>query len=126
MRKFAVSILSQTLLGFNNCFSVETEDGCNYRIVNFYLETLEKCIEKNIVGWPVKIRILSEHIAVINDYRIPDKYYNNEFCTVCCPEELLPITQQLLHERQIESGERKEQIIKIGSETIKIVSRIIK
>jgi hypothetical protein len=116
--KQATSISSVTLLGIienkfplshGNCFSIYArEDDEYYSIVNFYYENLEELIRQGLT-WPIQIKILGipeSHIAVIHDDRISDEWYNDKFCTVCCPKNLLPINQQLLHERQELRGER--------------------
>ena len=116
MIKYATSITSVTLVGIiedkfplihGNCFGVKVKSEDNdYRIVNFYVENLEHVIKEKIIDWPIKIKILENRIAVIHDSKIPDEYYNQGFCTVCCPERLLPVTQKLLHERQEDRLER--------------------
>ena len=93
--KKAVRITGQTLLGSRNCCDVETEDGSNYRVVNFYAEHLESLI----AIYPIKIAILSERIAVVHDERIPDEMYRNTFCEVCCPYEFWSTPQKMRLER---------------------------
>ena len=110
----AVEVTESTLLGGNNCFSVVTDQGKHYRIVNFYLDSgfiqhpgskkgLETLLKEGLT-WPIKIAVLSERIACINDPRIPDSEYRDEFCEVCCPQELLPMPQRLRKARRIASG----------------------
>jgi len=100
----ATRIIRYTLVAFNNCFSVLGEDGKEYKVVNFYHETMEKLP----IEWPVEIKVLEGHVAVIHDARVPDKHYNTRFCEVCCPKHLLPTPQLLGHERQIARGQRVE------------------
>ena len=88
-----------------NCFSVGTKDG-EVRIVNFYHENLEILLNSNIIAFPIKIHLLCEGIGVIHDERIPDEFYNNRFCSVCCPEEYLPYPQRLEIWRDELSGHR--------------------
>lgn len=114
--RFAVHITSQTLLGVpngpyplesgGNCFSVECDDGNVYRIVNFVLENLKEAVRRG-VPWPIKVRPISESFAVVHDERIPDDWYRNRWCETCCPESLLPVTQQLQHERHEACGARE-------------------
>jgi hypothetical protein len=107
-------VLSHTLVGginktfpvkTGNCFSVEASDGKKYDIVNFYYENYQ---EVNRLGLKnqIKIRSLSERAAIILDERIPDRWYNNYYCEVCCPESLLPHPQRMRHQRQEARGER--------------------
>jgi len=111
--KKATSITRQTLIGViaknfpinhGNCFSVLCDDDTEYRIVNFCVENLEHCISQGIT-WPIKIKPISDKYAVIHDERIPDNYYYNTFCDICCPDSLLTITQKLEIERKIEREE---------------------
>lgn len=90
-----------------NCFSVETDDGKNYRIVNFVLENLEHLLNNGLT-WPVKIRVLAGRTAVVCDGRIAERAYQTDFCEICCPAELLPTPQRLRHLRDIERGLREE------------------
>lgn len=104
-----MNIISDTFpLHRGNCFSVSVEgETTHYRIVNFYLENLKEAIKRGIT-WPVQIKVLKGNYAVIHDSRIPDDWYRKSFCEICCPTDLLPITQLLMHERQNESGVRVE------------------
>jgi len=111
--KNAVSIGTRTLVGYfgnypikpGNCFSVNVEnENTYYKIVNFGAENLEELISRGLT-WPIKIKVLDGHIAVIHDSRIEDEWYNDHFCGVCCPHNLLPLTQQLEYERKIGRGD---------------------
>lgn len=115
--KDAVKITSQTLVANNNCFSVETSDKKGYRIVNFYVEKLEELLKNKTVKWPVKIKTIGEHTAVISDSRIPNDCYRTDFCETCCPRDLLPLPQQLRREREIARG---DLVVGDGFETRKI------
>jgi|GEM_PF-6565017 hypothetical protein len=100
----ATDIESTTLVGFNNCFSVQLSNGGCANIVNFYLETLEELLKEGVVVWPIKVSILGGKTGVINDARIPDDKYNDRFCEVCCPIDLLPVNQRLTKSRAIQCG----------------------
>lgn len=112
--ELAVEITSVTLVGvhgslpykFGNCFSVTTGKK-EYRIVNFIYENIEYLL-KHGVNWPVEILTLNDKVAVIHDKRISDEWYSTEFCTVCCPQNLLPNTQQLKLNRHTKQGLREE------------------
>lgn len=106
-------------LSMGNCFSLLSEDGNEYRVVNFILENLNYLIEHNKVNFPILILPLSKNIAVVCDKRIPDKFYLSKFCEVCTPEELLPLSQRLKQLLDIQKGVRNE----IKTELGKIVSR---
>jgi hypothetical protein len=103
------SISSQTLLGFNNCFGM-TEMGKTkeIKIVNFYLESLEDLIENYKFDLPVAVTLLSERVGMIADWRIPDSFYNDYICEVCCPASLLPMSQQIHHVLEMGRGRRTE------------------
>lgn len=98
-----------------NCFSVRTLNGVNlttseltkqqYRIVNFNLENLEALLSKGLT-WPIRIFIKSPTVAIIHDTRIPDNWYQEQYCSTCCPLELLPEPQRLINHLQIERGEQ--------------------
>lgn len=121
----AYSIGMQTLVGsygefprkHGNCFSLHTnndpsidynqgKDG--YRIVNFNVENLKHLIQYYELDFPIKILPLSDYIAVIHDWRIPDNYYDDRWCEICCPYSLLPIQQQLQQNLEIGRGNRIE------------------
>ena len=112
----ALHVTSHTTIGIwkgefpiknGNCFSVMCSDGQSRRIVNFALENLEEAISRG-VSWPIEVKALTDGIAVIHDSRIPDDWYQEGFCEICCPRDLLPVPQRLAHERQIARGERVE------------------
>ncbi len=113
-------ITGYTLKGWNNCFSMEGENKEDYRIVNFYHEILEKLLKKGL-KFPISIRILKGHTAVIQDFRIANEYYRDDYCTVCCPEDLLTEPQRFEIERDLESGRRTEIEAEIGGEPLKLI-----
>lgn len=113
----ALGITSQTLVGYSqdgfpmksgNCFSVRTDQGNDYRIVNFNVENWE---EMNRLGLepPIIIGILDERTAIIQDDRIPDEWYDRHYCAVCCAETYWPINQQLAKNRQRTRGEIEDR-----------------
>ena len=91
-----------------NCFSMVTEKE-PYKIVNFHAENLEELIERKVVSWPIKIIPISKTEAIVCDERIPDEWYKTEYCTICCPDDLLPPQQKAKHLRQEMRGERIEK-----------------
>ena len=128
--KLATDVTTVTLVGFfgeyprerGNCFSVSVEGERNYRIINFNHENLEKLIEDGVISFPIKISKLGEGIAIIADERIPDEWYSKRLCETCTPENLLPLPQRLKHYLDIERGTRKETIIEINGQKMKMVS----
>lgn len=117
MKSFnAIRDTGQTLVGsfgdfprkFGNCFSVEDEDGKNYRILNFKIENIKELVRRGELSWPIKCEALGEHSAVINDGRIPDDWYMDHFCETCTPLDLLPLPQRLQQLRDIQRGNREE------------------
>lgn len=116
--KEATSIGSVTLVGFSgsksfpkkwgNCFSVGTNNKEWYKIVNFNYENFEHLLKQKVISFPVKILELGKNSAVICDNRIPRDYYNERFCIVCTPTDLLPIPQRLEQLLDLQDGTRKE------------------
>ncbi len=116
----AISVECQTCLGALfpkdedgpcgvNCFSVKSDDGKTYRIVNFYVENLNRLIDKKGLTWPVECKVLGPKTAIIHDPRIGERWYNKNYCEICCPKELLPCNQRDIHERDIMRGRRQER-----------------
>lgn len=111
----AVRVGSVTMVGgrgefpfeHGNCFSLICEDGTWYSIVNFVYENLDYLLEHGLT-WPVRIRPLSKNAAVIHDPRISERVYRKTYCTVCCPQSLLPEPQRMAIERELDRGDRKE------------------
>jgi hypothetical protein len=110
----ASSITSSTLVGVakskppyknGNCFSLACGKREEYRIVNFNLENLKHLLRCGLT-WPVKISKISDRLAILHDERIPDEFYDKEYCEVCCKKDLLPVTQQSRIMRQIKRGQR--------------------
>jgi len=99
----ATGITWVTCKGMDNCFSLKTVGGKEYRVVNFYLETFQELLANGLT-WPVKISPLSDEVAVLNDERIADKHYLSDFCRVCTPMDLLTLPQRLHKFRAIKSG----------------------
>ena len=87
-----------------NCFSLYTDEGAEYRIVNFGYENLELLLHMKIIEYPIRIFSISERIAIIQDKRIPDRFYWDQFCTTCCPHNLLPLPQRALTDLHIQRG----------------------
>jgi hypothetical protein len=105
-------------LSRGNCFSVMADDSHEYRIINFIVENWEEMIRRGIKP-PIQIAVWAKNLAIVHDERIPDDWYREKFCGVCCPEELLPITQQLALDRDYRWGSREKTqggiIIHLGS-----------
>lgn len=113
---FAKRITVTTLVGVmpgtfpidsGNCFSIKASDNREYKIVNFIYENLKELIDRKYIEFPIEILKLSNHVAIINDERIPEEWYSKEFCTICCPRPLLPLPQQLAFGRQVARGDIK-------------------
>jgi len=111
----ALQVTSHTLVGTSeerpsergNCFSVMADDEKEYAIVNFNLENLQ-ALQTLGLQWPIEIEALRGRFAVIQDGRIGERWYQLRFCEVCCPRDLLPITQRLRQKRDIARGIRSE------------------
>lgn len=128
-RKNAISVTWETLVGADkeypvqrgNCFSVKCDDGKEYRIVNFYHENLEHLLKEKMIEWPIQIVVLEGKVAIIHDHRIEHRGYRSDFCTACCPQDLLPINQRLQIQREFESGRRTESECEIMGEKVIMV-----
>jgi hypothetical protein len=111
----ALEIGSVTLVGVygepphehGNCFDVKCDDGLWRRVLNFNHENLE-ALEKVGLTWPIECEVLSERTVVIMDPRIGERWYQQYYCTVCTPQNLLPITQRQRQLRDIARGLRVE------------------
>lgn len=66
-----------------NCFSVETEEGPAYHLINFRLENFEELIRRGVINWPVKITPVDDDHAEVTDERIPKEWYYNKYCSIC-------------------------------------------
>jgi hypothetical protein len=114
-RKNAVAVTSVTMVGVctdkypvkhGNCFSVMTDDDEEYRIVNFSHENWCEMFNRDKITLPTTILPIDNKRAIIHDHRIPHSWYDDKWCTTCCPESLLPINQQLEFMRDDEAGRR--------------------
>jgi hypothetical protein len=103
-----------TLVGFfergypaahGNCFSAALEDGTGVRILNFHYENLKELLRRGTLVWPVQVHIIRKGYAVIADPRVPNEWYQKDFCEVCAPMELLPLPQRLRFAMAVERGE---------------------
>lgn len=92
-----------------NCFSVADGRGGEWRILNFYYENVE-ALQTLGLTWPIQCKTINDYLAVVHDPRIGERWYSERYCTVCCPEALLPITQQQRHQRQELRGSRKTHV----------------
>lgn len=125
----AVSIGCVTLVGYNysepppyqrgNCFDLVTEKNEYFKIVNFNHENLEYALEHKLIDFPIPMLVLSPRVAAIHDLRIPNNWYDEQFCGICTPERFLSITQQLQLKRDRETGRRQEFEAKDGLRIIK-------
>ena len=83
--------------------------------MNFNLENIEELIRIGQITWPIKIKEIGTQLlesdrsnwAVIHDERIPDDWFQDNWCEICCPQVLLPIHQRDRHERQEACGARE-------------------
>jgi hypothetical protein len=80
-----------------NCFGLHTKRCRKYfRIVNFGYENFRELFKRKILSWPVTIEVIEYNEerklgrAIIKDDRIPEEWYTKEWCTVCCPDNLIP------------------------------------
>ena len=78
-----------------NCFSLIDPEGKRHKVVNFSYENLKEW-QKRTSQTDIKVRCIpkSNTIWEICDERIPNEWYNEEYCTVCTPLRMLPIDQR--------------------------------
>jgi len=103
-------IADQYPIDHGNCFSViecDNDSYNEYRVVNFVYENYVKMLEDKLIELPIQIKLISENECVIHDYRIPDCWYSEHWCEVCCPRNLLPENQKLKFDRKVMSGDIK-------------------
>ena len=77
-----------------NCFDVVCDDGKNYRISNFSYENYSEVTQRFELS-DVKVSIIGKRNAIIADERIPTEWYDQRWCSICTPSNLLPPQQQL-------------------------------
>jgi hypothetical protein len=107
------SITSQTLVGSSgkyprqhgNCFSMDVGEEKDCRIVNFLVENLEHLLKKKVITYPIELKLLSPRTAIIIDNRIPESYYQKDYCTICCPKEYWLQEQKDEWQQKIDNGE---------------------
>ena len=97
---------SQTLVGTSgayprasgNCFDVICDGHKqSFKIANFHIENLKKLMQFKMIELPIHCYFISDKVALIADPRVPLSWYQNHFCEVCTPFDLLPLPQQLRH-----------------------------
>lgn len=122
-----LSIGMQTLVGTGgqefpykrgNCFSMHNDEGEGYRIVNFNVENLKELIKRGLT-WPIKVHPISKRHAILHDERIPHEWYDDRFCSICCPESLLPLPQRAAKFRDREYG---VEVVKDVGDGMRIIS----
>jgi hypothetical protein len=124
--KMAIGDTTHTLVGvgigpstkfpisWGNCFSVMCDHQIQYRIVNFNYENLQYLLVHKMIQFPIQILVLAGTVAVFHDFRIEYDWYSDRFCETCCPEDLLPIPQQLKIQRDKDAGIIVDKEITMG------------
>lgn len=92
-----------------NCFDVKASNGKSYNILNFNVENLDELLKTQKISYPIKIGVMDESRAVIIDSRISPEWYS-DFCSVCCPREMLPLDRRILIKLKEDSGKQKSFI----------------
>ncbi len=90
-----------------NCFSVWANNRLSYQIVNIKFEPLKKLMRFGVVAFPIKIKHIGKNRAIIIDERIPQEWLNKRYCSICCPQDLMPEEQQ----RRIETVYRRKKAL---------------
>lgn len=105
MKMIPIRVGRCTLVGYStkngfpikrgNCFDLIDIDGSSHRIVNFGYENLEEWMKRSgQVDIHVRCIPKSDTLWEICDERIPNEWYNKEYCTRCTPIRLLPFEQR--------------------------------
>jgi hypothetical protein len=86
-------------LRWGNCFSARLgpEDlAPAVKIINFNYENLEELLRRRTITWPIRIVYLDvpRKVALIEDPRVPDGWYQTKYCSICTPRDLLPADQK--------------------------------
>ena len=104
-------------LNHGNYFSLETEDGKEYEIANFWYEDFDYLIRNKVIEFPVNIKVLEKKWAIISDNRVPFKFYSET--SYRAPEKYWSLKDRLIRQQKIDTG-----IIKIfnGYETQEITA----
>lgn len=105
MKTIPIKIGGSTLVGYmtdggfpingGNCFDLIDTDGSRHRVVNFGYENLKEWM-KRTGQTDICVRCIpkSDRLWEICDERIPNEWYNKEYCTTCTPIRLLPFEQR--------------------------------
>ena len=105
-----MKLVNATAVGGVTLVSHLYEDGAGpLRIVNFNYENLSYLLDTHVLPWPIKVLQIGKRTAIVYDPRVPDEFFDAKWCTVCCPERLLPMPQRI-HRRM--SMKRKEITVK--------------
>lgn len=126
MKTIPIKFGAVTLVGYStkngfpiqggNCFDLIDVDGTNHRIVNFGFENLNEWI-KRTGQTDIKVRCIlkSEKLWEICDDRIPNDWYNKEYCTVCTPLRMLPFDQRKEYVKNRKFTKTKEGYVLIST-----------
>ena len=78
-----------------NCFDLIDDDDKSHRILNFCSENFKYITNKlNLMDVEVSLVEKSDVLWIIKDERIPQEWYNKEYCLVCTPIRMLPFEQR--------------------------------
>jgi hypothetical protein len=113
--KQATSIGMVSLVGFSerkfpmhcgNYFEVMTNDRDvynGYEIANFWYEDLKHLLDTGVVKFPLDIKVLNDHWAILYDAQIPPEFYSET--SYRAPEEFWSLTQRAKRQLKIDTGE---------------------
>ena len=89
-------------LNRGNYFSLETEDGKEYEIANFWYEDFDYLIRNKVIEFPVNIKVLEKRWALISDNRVPFKFYSET--SYRAPEKYWSLKDRLIRQQKIDTG----------------------
>lgn len=96
-----------------NCFGVYDYGDRHHKILNMNHENLGHLIKTGVVNFPLEIDILEEGYAIVTDERVPDNYFDKNYCSICSPKRLRP-KEQVEHEEKLERIQIAWGILKVG------------
>ena len=110
-------IFSSYPINGGNCFDLIDTDGSSHRVVNFGYENLEEWM-KRTGQTDIVVRCIpkSDTLWEICDDRIPENWYNKEYCSVCTPIRMLPLEQRKKYLRDNKFFKTKDGTVIIRSE----------
>jgi len=89
-----------------NCFGLYDENDIEHKVVNFRAENFEY-ITKKLGLTDINVECVEDSkLWKIVDDRIPRKWYNEEYCSICCPFKYLSEKQKQERLKELETAQK--------------------